>query len=269
MEDYLYKYTTLETLALILKSRKIRLNPLSKMDDYQEAQTNDFINFSKFAFVSSWINQAKESIAMWKLYSNLYNGVRIGLKRNPFKKYHISRSELEQKLPIEKIIGDGIDLILPFEECFGENYLLQNYVYKNVLKKVIYTDKEEELLPQIFKTTNNGFELAYEKLGIHKNTYWEFQNEERYILRYFPFGIKKMIALGDRVADYAFNSLKENKQFFPYKELEIDNEAFSNMQITVAPNFTEGNMIILNALKDCYNHSLIIEESKLTNCIVS
>ena len=78
-----------------------------------------------------------------------------------------------------------------------------------------------------------------------------------------------MIALGDRVADYAFNSLKENKQFFPYKELEIDNEAFSNMQITVAPNFTEGNMIILNALKDCYKHSLIIEESKLTNFIVS
>ena len=34
--EYLYHYTSIEILALILKNRTIRLNPLDKMDDLQE-----------------------------------------------------------------------------------------------------------------------------------------------------------------------------------------------------------------------------------------
>ena len=45
MGQVLYKYTTLETLALILKSKKIRLNPLTAMDDLQEAETDDEIEY--------------------------------------------------------------------------------------------------------------------------------------------------------------------------------------------------------------------------------
>ena len=37
--DRLYHYTTVESLALILKNRTLRLNPLDKMDDLQEAQS--------------------------------------------------------------------------------------------------------------------------------------------------------------------------------------------------------------------------------------
>lgn len=42
--EYLYRYTSLESLALILKSRQIRLNPLDKMDDLQEQKTADVEN---------------------------------------------------------------------------------------------------------------------------------------------------------------------------------------------------------------------------------
>ena len=41
--EYLYRYTSLESLALILKSRQIRLNPLDKMDDLQEQKTADVL----------------------------------------------------------------------------------------------------------------------------------------------------------------------------------------------------------------------------------
>lgn len=34
--DYLYHYTNVETLALILANRTIRFNALNKMDDLQE-----------------------------------------------------------------------------------------------------------------------------------------------------------------------------------------------------------------------------------------
>lgn len=34
--EYLYRYTSIESLALMLKSKTMRLNPLDKMDDLQE-----------------------------------------------------------------------------------------------------------------------------------------------------------------------------------------------------------------------------------------
>ena len=37
--EYLYHYTSVDSLALILKNKTIRLNPLDKMDDLQEKKT--------------------------------------------------------------------------------------------------------------------------------------------------------------------------------------------------------------------------------------
>ncbi|MFR2171477.1 MAG: hypothetical protein ACLS54_12690 [Anaerostipes hadrus] len=42
--DYLYHYTNIETLALILKNKTVRFNSLDKMDDLQEQQTADVKN---------------------------------------------------------------------------------------------------------------------------------------------------------------------------------------------------------------------------------
>ena len=50
--DYLYHYTSVDSLALILKNRTIRLNTLDKLDDLQEQKTADIKNFGKFFFVS-------------------------------------------------------------------------------------------------------------------------------------------------------------------------------------------------------------------------
>ena len=38
LPEYLYHYTSLETLSLILESNKIRLNRLDKVNDLQEAR---------------------------------------------------------------------------------------------------------------------------------------------------------------------------------------------------------------------------------------
>ena len=46
--EYLYHYTNVDSLALILKNRSIRLNSLDKMDDRQEQMSCDKQNFGKF-----------------------------------------------------------------------------------------------------------------------------------------------------------------------------------------------------------------------------
>ena len=65
--EYLYHYTNIETLALILKNRTIRFNSLDKMDDLQEQQTADIKNIGQFCYISSWTDDSTESIPMWNM----------------------------------------------------------------------------------------------------------------------------------------------------------------------------------------------------------
>lgn len=83
---YLYHYTTIETLALILKYKSIRFNSLANVDDLEEQESADLSNFGKFCFASCWTADAKENIALWNMYSKNGTGIRIKLPSNLFKK---------------------------------------------------------------------------------------------------------------------------------------------------------------------------------------
>ena len=83
---YLYHYTNIDSLALILKNRTIRLNSLDRMDDLQEQETADIRNIGQFIYVSSWTDDERESIPMWNMYANIEAGVRIKMKANPFQR---------------------------------------------------------------------------------------------------------------------------------------------------------------------------------------
>lgn len=266
MDRILYKYTTLESLALILKSKKIRLNPLTSMDDLQEAQSSDEIEYGKYVFISSWMDQPLESIAMWKLYSNMYSGVRIGIKENPFVKYSVSQQDIKNVYPDAVLKGDKIDLIVPVEECFNDKYFVMKILYDKCLEKVEYTDKPELLSPQIFNIGQQGIEMKSAELGKYKNTYWEFQNEERYVLRFIPLDVKK-ITSDSNAAQMVYDAFMNQKSFIDYYDLEIRDDAFVSMEITLSPQFTLGNKILLEALKEKYNPNLKIVDSALKDMV--
>ena len=67
-----------------------------------------------------------------------------------------------------------------------------NFLYDKCLEKVEYTDNVELLSPQIFNISQQGIEMKSAQLGKYKNTYWKFQNEERYVLRFLPLDVKKI-----------------------------------------------------------------------------
>lgn len=114
MRKYLYHYTTIQNLALILKNRTLRLMPLNLMDDLQEAKSKDVQNFGQFVYVSSWTDKEEEVIPMWKMYTKPECGVRIGMLENPFQiidkntnefrdpmlnEYEISKKNWEELVP--------------------------------------------------------------------------------------------------------------------------------------------------------------------------
>jgi hypothetical protein len=50
MVEYLYHYTNLETLKLILHNRTFRLSSLYRMDDLEESVTEDFKKLGRFIY---------------------------------------------------------------------------------------------------------------------------------------------------------------------------------------------------------------------------
>ena len=81
--QFLYHYTDLESLILILKNRTIRLKFLDQLDDKEESSFENFRAAAKYIFVSSWTEEEKESIPFWKMYTRDMHGVRIKLPLDP------------------------------------------------------------------------------------------------------------------------------------------------------------------------------------------
>lgn len=82
----IHQYTSIDSLALILKNKTIRFKRLDKMDDIEEAAlSNAGIHLGGFMFVSCWTFNEIESIPLWRMYTPTTKGVRISLDKNMFK----------------------------------------------------------------------------------------------------------------------------------------------------------------------------------------
>ncbi|MGN1117077.1 MAG: hypothetical protein ACI4RU_00550, partial [Acutalibacteraceae bacterium] len=58
--DYLYHYTSVDTLEKILQNKSIRFNSLDKMDDRLEQWSAHGRQEGSHVFISSWTDQADE-----------------------------------------------------------------------------------------------------------------------------------------------------------------------------------------------------------------
>ena len=127
----IYHYTSIQTLALILRNKKIRFNRLDKVDDMEESIYGSGPNRTKlgiYAFVSCWTKSEKENPALWKMYTD-YKGVRIGLDAMPFKTYKAK---------------DGFTSFFQEEMNFGSDYFILSFCNEAKLHDVIYVDNPEE-----------------------------------------------------------------------------------------------------------------------------
>lgn len=267
--DYLYHYTSIESLALILKNRTIRLNPLDKMDDLQEQKTADVENLGKFVFVSSWTDDETESIPMWQMYTNPSAGVRIKMRKNPFA-WHTTTGE-----NLSKILGttlnedgtskDGVRTFLDLAEMMSGGYFSPQAWGGKILEKVIYTDDLSILEPTVLSIVGDKKELKVGSLGKHKSTYWSFQNEWRYIMTFmtgdFSHGVEGIIQ------SFTINAnamaMGTAMPPFRYYDLLIDEIAFNEMEIMCSPQITAGNRVLLETLVEKYNPNAKIEDSAL------
>ncbi|MBQ6217674.1 MAG: DUF2971 domain-containing protein [Erysipelotrichaceae bacterium] len=273
--DYLYHYTSLENLALILKNRTIRFSPLSKVDDLQESRSKDLKNIGRFVFVSCWTDENKESIPMWKMYGSMESGVRVGLPKNPFVRQKTTKSDLE------KIFGhiqfknelDGEESI---DTLINMAYLVENSIYspemlhkKDILNRINYTDKINLLEPKTVFSDCERTLLDFEEIGIYKNMYWEFQKEWRYLIHIYPLKLTSDAELNYKRLYEVIDKLKRDELISPidHYDFEISPEAYKKMIITKSPRLSPGNEILLSSLVDKYNSDAFVAESVLKGMV--
>lgn len=251
----IYHYTSVNTLALILRHKTIRFSRLDKVDDVEESCYTSGLtktNFGQYVFVSCWTKEPKEILPMWKMYTD-YKGVRIGMDEDLF----VMKDSV---LGVERNF-----FVLPDSVRDCEPVLLQN---ETKLHEVCYVEDIEERISKLIEINNENKLLMFcQKAGLYKRNDWDFQKESRFKIVVSPLKNKKIkIPLdGNPMQDLITSMIDSQKEGIvnmlkntPIKEIYIDipfnPDRLNNMEITLGPQTSEGEKgVVRQLLKDYPN----------------
>lgn len=228
--DYLFHYTSIEKLCLILKNKSLRFSRLDKVNDPEEALTRDFPPAKFFTYVSSWTFEEEnvESLPLWKMYSSNMKGVRIRLPINMFK----GRKYPEFKTTGFPIIGIDANLYIKR----GKNS------YSSLLTgpSPVEYSKDPLNIKRCFSENHGGtLKVDLLHLGLSKYEYWYFEKEWRYKIIGMPFEGSW------RKEDYSqFQENPTNE----YIDVPLDQSVFSELIVQLGPKATLSHSIIVELL---------------------
>jgi len=152
---------------------------------------------------------------------------------------------------------------------FNNDYTCTPRTFENLLNQVIYTDDEKCLNPTVVReNATGGMDTNLGLIGKHKNKYWEFQSEWRYIITYWPISIIKASQGDPRLLSELGRYVKQiqaGTASAPFNsiDLAISDSAFAAMEITLSPRISAGNKLIAETLVHTYNQSAVICDSDL------
>lgn len=260
----IHHYTSIQTLALILKSKVIRFTRLDLVDDIKEIEGLPK-SFGTYIFVSCWTEKDEENISLWSLYTRM-RGVRISFPIDMFKKYTIQAGDYGNW-------GFGEDTVSPLslEKIRTDDYWIFNpfWLEDGFYTKVIYDKNHINLKEILFNNELNGLEISKaQSLAGYKDSIWEFQNESRFYLLAIPLSPLQNFN-GNRLAQmanlkYTINKIENRVSFI---DVELDEEVLNNIVVRLYPSCKEADKIIVNALLKEYTSNGSLELSHLENTI--
>lgn len=269
MPDTLFHYTSLPSLALILRNRTIRFTRLDGVDDPQERRTADSRNLAKFRFVSCWTDSAEESIPMWREYAGVESGVRIELPADPFRRYPLTDEDYRRTGGRITVGGprNGLmmPLLLPFSKLWDEGPFVQEAVLASgILHKVEYTDDPDLLFPKVMSfEPDGGITAKLGAVGVTKSAAWSYQREWRFVLTAYPFVLRDAVDAQEKTLQTLRAAVLDLREpdLPEFLDLAISDEAFAAMRVTASPGMTAGGGVILESLIDRYNPSASVADS--------
>lgn len=263
----IHHYTSVQSLALVLESKKIRFNRIDSLDDIKEIDGLPD-RFKKTTFVSCWTEDDQENISLWSLYTQM-KGVRISLPQDMFNKYYIKAGDYGNW-------GYGVDVIspLPLEKIRTDEYLICNpfWLEDGFYKKILYSDLCVENRRKTCNIDSVGNTNIYtiQNLFINKDAIWAFQKESRFYLIANP--LPPLNLFKDKETQMLnINSIEQGylDNYISYIDLDLNSEVLNNIVIRLSPTCTNADRIIVESLLYKYASKGVIEDSNLKNTIRS
>lgn len=275
----LFHYTSIQTLALILKSRKLRFNRLDSVDDKSESEFVPKPSMATHLFVSCWTLDSKESIPFWKMYAGT-NGVRLGIYQNPLsagKCYSTVEASKYFNYPIINSMGISDKDKMTIHDGIRD---FRYYPLDNDIKfyEVIY---DELLSVQICKSKcMDSKAIDMQVLATLKSDYWAFQREYRMVIQLNPDLQTNDINPNERnyydsLTDeqkymiYFSDKMRDIRCELPYLDIHLSDDFFNDLEITLGPEANESEEIIVKSLLKDYAPNAKLNQSELKGKIRS
>lgn len=275
----IHHYTNIESLAMILSTRKIRFNRLDRMDDLEEGRVEaQGIPLGKYTYVSCWTEDDEESIPLWKMYANNDGGVRISLPVDMFKDYFIIDGLMgddnvsAQILSMFPKMASTITWKIPSNEYFRKKYLIipvYSHNLNNFYIKIHYVDDVATQTKDIVVvshnengTCNKNFKIS--KVGKYKHKRWAFQHESRFVLTIIP--VENEISLDDANSyiEFVGKALSTGMQpYFETYDMSLRDDLLDELEVTLSPSITAGQRVIVESLLKQYAPKAKLMESSL------
>lgn len=241
LPPHLYHYTSIETLALILRGRTIRFSRLDGVNDPEEATASDLKNASSLVFASCWTDESQESLAMWKLYTPDMQGVRLRFPSNPFAGRH-APTIMDKGGAMQCFDGEvTVNRVGP-----APGTKLRYVIGPN---KVFYTDDPAYRNRRCLYEEGDGIRVYLHDLGMAKNSYWAFEKEWRYMLRATN---SEMVYRKDPIVEEVLLDLEA----FPVKEgavyVPLDPSCFDELEVVLGPRVSYAQTVIVETLLMTY-----------------
>ena len=263
----LYHYTTIEALAMILKTRTIRFSRLDCVDDMEELAVSKNVRLGQYMFVSCWTENSEESIPLWKMYSGNCHGVRIGMEKDMFDDFivrdiplpsgDVFKGMLKSKIPEKEFLNPEY-FILPVTSCLENSLFYCHVEYVNDVNKMV--SETMHLQHDIKNNTTSTMEFG--KIGKYKNKRWAFQQESRFRIVIIP--TNPLLKNVQDASTIMFKSIMQNKPLsISEYYLSLRYDAINNMEITFHPNSSESDKVIVGALCGKYAPKAILKDSSL------
>lgn len=242
----LFHYTSINNLALILSSQKIRFNRLDFVNDPHEGKSGDFGSMAMYVFVSCWTKHEEENLALWNMYTEKMRGVRIELSLPIFNSYKI---------------GDHTNYVISEDEFLNDKDGLFILDAQNRPIDIIYTNDENRLFPKIQYEVG----LKTSEIGISKKTIWSIENESRFMMQIIPYDPK----VSKRNFPDAYEKFIDQRipPCINNYDVKINHKAFKEMKITIGPKVQPGDREIIMSLVSKYNPTAKLLESSMINDI--
>lgn len=270
----IYHYTTIDSLAMIMSSRSIKFNRLDKVDDLEERTEPSKIKLWQYLFVSCWTENPEESIPLWRMYSGITHGVRIGMDIDMFEDNIVGGSNVPADIPHRGFLVGKIPahdflrkdfFILPVTGIENDKDTLF-YCHVNYVDDVNENTKDAYQITMT-DASHASSNINFGAIGKYKNKRWAFQEETRFRLIVMPFN--PVLSDPNNVSTKALHAFHQSIPV-PISEyfLKLKTEVLNNIEITLHPNATASDRVIVEALCAKYAQSATIKESELRDRVV-